>query len=201
MFVVFFSGCDKAAEEDSIEIMSYDYRWKADKLIADYIMYAEIYKNGNIQLLKKDRYNNNEVTAFMSSVKKETIDSIFMLTSKYDETYYQPVYDTMTINICDSPLIRIRIKTENIKDYSLTFSECDKKKKFTAFNSFYKQLNENKGKQSVGGEQCTLLLQKQKSYQKFVIHRDSTQLPFPPPPPPAPKIDEVKFVKPQYFVN
>lgn len=198
IFLVLFSGCSKESEkEKSIEILSYCYEWNHNnKMIINYRLYAKIYPNGKTEILKKYNFADDKAMSFESKLDKRIVDSVFILSCGFEESHFKVNYDSTSINICDAPIVRIKIKCKEKKDFSFNFSECNKEEKYIIFLNLYSELEKKYLKaEKSRTTNHNLLLQKEKEFEKFVIHKDSLQLPFPSPP--RSKINEVKFVSPK----
>ena len=199
IFLVLFSGCNKVSEkEKAIEILSYTYEWgQNNKMAVNYLLYAKIYPNGKTEILRKYNFADDKVISFEPSLDKKIVDSVFRLSSEFEESYFKVNYDSTNISICDPPIVRIKINSKEKKDFSFNFSGCNKEEKYFFFLNLYDELEKKYLKEESKTTNHNLLLQKEKVFEKFVIHKDSLQLPFPSPPGPKPKIDEVKFVSPK----
>lgn len=199
MFLFLFSGCNKVSEKEKyIEILSYSYVWNHNnQMVINYLLYAKIYPNGKIEILRKYNFADDKAMSFESKLDKKIVDSVFRLSSDFEESHYKTVYDSTKISICDAPIVRIKISGKEKKGFSFNFSECNKEDKYIFFLNLYAELEKKYLKEEDKTTNHYLLLQKEKAFESFVIGKDSLQFPFPPPPGLAPNIEEVKFVSPK----
>ncbi len=199
-FSVFIFSCNSnKVEIDNIEIMAYNYEpdYSTQQLVPKPIIYSFINSFGKSMVLRRINPNDDEVIGYPSSIEQKLIEQInvdLKLKEEKDFTYR----DTSVIEIYDGPIIRIKVSSTNGKEISFIFDDknYDANSKFYIYKDLYDVIIEDGKHYLLDSKKLELLKNKQKHFAKYANHKDSLLLPIPPIYPPAPKIDEVKFVKP-----
>lgn len=137
---------------------------------------------------------------YYSDINDELLNKIMLETENKSEKDYEIKFDSTSTKIYCGPIIRIRIKKTNGKELSFLIDNySDSNIKFLNFVTLYNKLSIDTLSQLKNRNEIKKLLISQKSYKEFSFKKDSTNLP--PPPPPAPKIDEIKFVKGENYLQ
>lgn len=199
-FSVFIFSCNSnKVEIDNIEIMAYNYEpdYSTQQLIPKPIIYSFINASGKSMILKRINPNDDEFIGYLSSIKQKLIKQInvdLKLKEEKNFTYR----DTSVIEIYDGPIIRIKVSSTNGKEISFIFDDknYDANSKFYIYKHLYDVIIEDGKHYLLDSKKLELLKNKQKDFAKYANHKDSLLLPIPPIYPPAPKIDQVKFLKP-----
>lgn len=198
-FVFIFSCNSNKVEIDNIEIMAYNYEpdYSTQQLSPKPIIYSFINASGKSVVLRRIYPNNDEVIGYPSSIEQKLIKQInvdLKLKEEKDFTYR----DASEIEIYDGPIIRIKTSFTNGKETSFIFHDKNygANSKFYVYKQLYDITIEDGKHILLDSKKLELLKFKQNNFIKYAHHKDSLLLPIPNIFPPNPKIDEIKFVKP-----
>ncbi len=174
---------------ENIEIMSYYYQYDDNsKLILNRVLYSYINPNGLSQTIRKTSVTDED-KYYESKIDSKLLNSIVSETKNKDENYFKQSKDSLGIKLYCGPIIRLKITYKNAKTLSLTFEENNSIKKLSPYYNLYTTLINDSINIHIH-YQDDLISIRQKEYEQFVIHKDTSGLLIPPPP----KM-KVKFIK------
>jgi hypothetical protein len=190
LLILIFSCTTHKYEFENIEIMSYYYHYDNDsKLILDRILYSYINPNGLSQTMRKTNTTGKQIY-YESKINPKILNRIISETKNKDENYFNHKNDTLGIGLYCGSIIRLKITNKNSRTLSFTFEEDKHVKKLSTYYNLYKKLfNDSLNIRYIDES----FLIKQKEFEKFVIHKDTSELQLPGPPQMNIKI---KFIKP-----
>lgn len=175
---------------ESIEIMSYYYHYDdKSNIILDRVFYSYINPNGLSQTIRKTNSSEKEIY-YESKINPEILNRIISETKNKNENDFKKEKDSSNIRLYCGPIIRFRLIKKNSNTLSFTFEEDNSLKKYSPFYNLHKKLINDSLNIRYKDRSFT---SRQKEFEKFVIHRDTTELIVPPPP----RINQIKFIKPQ----
>lgn len=165
---------------ENIEIMSYYYHYDdTSKLILDRILYSYIDSNGMSHTTRKTETTNNKEIYYESKVNPELLKRIISETKHKDEQYFKQPKDSLGIRLYCGPIIQFKITDKNAKTLSFTFEENNSLKKLNPYYKLFKKLiNDSINIRPQDNSICI----KQKEFEHFVIHKDTSESIIPPPP-------------------
>lgn len=188
--ILIFSCSTDKYDFEKIEIMSYNCHYDdKSNMILDKTLYSYISPNGLSQTIRKTNSSGKEIY-YESKINPELLNQIISKIKNKNEEYYNQKKDTLITRLYCGQIIRFRLIKKNLDTLSFTFEDENKMEKFSPFDNLYKNLMTDSLNIRYPDK---LIAVKQKEFEKFAMHRDTTELILPPPP----RINQIKFIKPK----
>jgi len=192
-------GCkSNKIQLETIELMGYYYLYdeSAKNFKPDFFIYASIDSSGFSNIIRK--VESNDYVGYSFNIDKNLLRKIKNETYLKDEKHFEMLPSTEIV-IDDGSIFRIKISFSDGKKISFIIPHevIKEDSKYYICKTLSQELIKIPITDFYYSNELNELKRRQNDFSVFAMNKDTLFLPIPPPPPPAPKLDEVKFVKPK----